>query len=424
MSKTPDKFWLLLVIATVLIAGCIGAPQQRIEPAVTAPPETAMPEVTEAPAEEMEKAPEVAAPAVTIELVDVPTSAVVGHDIRVSWRVIGGDLRATHSAVHYDYESKPGMFGLDIGPAASGYPSLTKDFVSGDFALPMDFSVAFEPDKAGTIYFRAHAIVGGKNYWTDERSVVVKDVPSVEITSIPEKVAQGDVIKVTWMVKGQGLKATHTALHYGKESKAGAFGLDVGPAASGYPSLTAGFLSGEYALPMEFNGEIKAEEAGIIYLRAHAIVDGKHYWTAEKMIEVLQGPGVTLTSLPSKVIVGTDLKISWRVLGDGLTATHTAIHYGYVSKQGTFDLDVGPSAAGYPSLTSEFASGNFALPMDFSTAFKPSAAGTLYLRVHATIGGKHYWTDEKSVTVASLSGGGGYSYSTGSMGGSSGGGYY
>ncbi len=289
----------------------------------------------------------------------------------------------------------------------------------------MDFTDVFKVDKSGVVYFRAHAIVDGKNYWTDEKSVTVKDVPSVEITSIPEKVAQGEVIQVTWIARGQSLKAIHTALHYGLDSKAGTLGLDVGPTVAGYSFLTSEFLSGDYALPMEFKSSIKAEEAGILYIRAHAVVDGKNYWTAEKQIQVLKGPGIEMTSLPTKVIVGTDLTVIWRVFGDGLRATHTAVHYGYQSKPGTFGLDVGPTAAGYTSLTSEFASGDYALPMDFTAAFKPNNAGALYLRAHAIIGGKNYWTDEKIVTVERISSGGGYSYSSG--GGSSGGsmgGYY
>ncbi len=78
MSKT-QVFWVFLVIAEVLISGCIGAPQQKAEE-VMGPSEMPVPEVTEAPMETtMEEAPEAMAPTVSIEYVDVPTIVAVGQ---------------------------------------------------------------------------------------------------------------------------------------------------------------------------------------------------------------------------------------------------------------------------------------------------------------------------------------------------------
>lgn len=367
-------------------------------------------EEMEAPVPGMERVPEaIVMPAVSIELVDYPLSVAVGQDIKVSWNVSGGD-KATHSAVHYGFESKPGTFTLDVGPAGAGYPSLTTEFASGEFALPKDFEAVFKADKAGKLYFRAHAIIGGMNYWTEEKSIEVKGVPGVEIIGIPGKVTLGDSFQVTWIVNGEGLKATHTALHYGMDSRPGTFGLDVGPAGAGYVSLTPEFVSGDYGLPMEFKSTVKAEQAGVLYIRAHAIIDGKNYWTAEKTVEVVRGPGIEITILPSSGSVGSEIKVSWRVFGEGASATHTAVHYSYESKPGTFGLDVGPAGAGYAFLTPQYASGSYALPMDFTVGFRPDAAGKIYLRAHAIIGGMNYWTDERVIQIGSgiYGGGGGY----------------
>ncbi len=421
MTGKISKFLAFFIIAVLLVAGCIGP--REIEAEKTATPEPAMSKVTEAPTEKMEKAPEASMEQkVSIEQVDAPASVFVGQDIRISWRVAGGDLRAMHTAVHYGFESKPGTFGFDVGPAGAGYQSLTTEFVSGEFALPKDFVTIFRVDKAGVVYFRVHAMVDGKNYWTDEKSIVVKEIPSIEITVIPEKVREGETFQVAWVVKGRGLRATHSALHYEADSKPGEIGLDKGPQDVGYPQLTTGFLSGDYALPMEFKAEVKADIVGVLYIRAHVIVDEKHYWTAEKRVEVIRGPGIVITSLPSKVTVGADLKVTWQVFGDDLRATHTAVHYGYESKPGTFGLDVGPAGAGYPSLTTQFASGDFVLPMEFSASFKPDSSGKIYLRAHAIVEGKNYWTEEQVVTVERIVSGG-YSGSGTYSGGTIGGGY-
>ena len=91
----------------------------------------------------------------------------------------------------------------------------------------------------------------------------------------------------TWAVGAPvGHTATHTAIHWGTASRTGALGLAVAPADSGYPSILADYASGSFALPREFSGAVTFPSAGIYYYRAHAIIDGKHYWSSEYTIRV------------------------------------------------------------------------------------------------------------------------------------------
>ncbi len=152
---SPKKVFFLYTILIIISVGCL----QETAPST--------PITTEEPTKEIvETIP-------TIRITEIPTEVPVGGDINIAWTVTGEDLIAVHSAIHYGTESNTGSYGTDLGPPG-GYPSLTREFVSGEFSLPMDFSTSIPTDTAGNIYLRAHAVVEGKNYWTDEAVVAVK----------------------------------------------------------------------------------------------------------------------------------------------------------------------------------------------------------------------------------------------------------
>jgi cytochrome c553 len=109
-------------------------------------------------------------------------------------------------------------------------------------------------------------------------------------------------------------------------------------------------------------------------------------------------PTVTIKNIPASVSEISQIEILWAVSGEGMSASHNEIHYGPKSNPGTLGTDV-DSPAGYSSLTTEFSSGDYQLPMDFSTTITPEGTGTIYLRAHSVIDGKHYWSEEKEVVV-------------------------
>jgi hypothetical protein len=176
---------------------------------------------------------------------------------------------------------------------------MSPEFANGDFPLSMSFTTTFKADEVGTTYFRAHSIVNSKNYWTKERSINVKAPPMeeptdepqiqetiVSITAIPEVVRAEESITVVWTISDEEQNGTYTAIHYSFESHQGRLDSDVGPEESGYGFHITEFNSGTFRLPAEFSTTFTPNKTGIIYLRAHAVVNGKHYWSEERTIVI------------------------------------------------------------------------------------------------------------------------------------------
>lgn len=116
---------------------------------------------------------------------------------------------------------------------------------------------------------------------------------------------------------------------------------------------------------------------------------------------VLQSqPGIysvkTATSAEPNSFIGVDWQVSAPQAG---TITHTAVHWGTISKaDDTFDSETAPGNQ-YTNATTEYSGGSFAIPAAFETNIKTPENGTIYFRVHAMIDGKNYWTNELQVEV-------------------------
>ena len=198
------RLTLILILSlafVILVSGC--APQE-----VAVEPEAAP---TPAPQPEPVAEPEVQ---ITLTLISAPSLAEVGEQISFTWRVEGAQKTIPHTAVHYDYTSHPGTYGTDVAPPASGYPELTPDFASGEFQIPRSFSVGITPDQTGTLYYRLHAIVDGKNYWANERSIsVAEPAPVIGVKEFTIEgddgklypssieVSKGDLVRITFKVR-------------------------------------------------------------------------------------------------------------------------------------------------------------------------------------------------------------------------------
>ncbi len=125
--------------------------------------------------------------------------------------------------------------------------------------------------------------------------------PAVSILSIqPESVEHGGTITVTWRVEGANATIPHTALHYGSASHPGVLTTDVTPQDAKYDQLT---VPKQGAIPATFTDEIVAGESSNLYVRAHAIIAGKNYWTAEYRVPVI--PSSMKTVEKQKVVKET-----------------------------------------------------------------------------------------------------------------------
>lgn len=110
---------------------------------------------------------------------------------------------------------------------------------------------------------------------------------SVAVQSPPASARIGTPTSFAWEVRASvGSTAMHTAIHWGPTSTIGELGTEVAPGAAGYPNLLPDYAQGSYALPRTFSGALTFPSAGTAYYRAHAIIDGKHYWSPEYSVEV------------------------------------------------------------------------------------------------------------------------------------------
>ena len=103
---------------------------------------------------------------------------------------------------------------------------------------------------------------------------------------------------------------------------------------------------------------------------------------------------------PAAAIEGRPFEVAWRVRSPiEATINHTAVHYGPVSQHPPLGL------TSYLYI-SDILSGS--VPADYSTQITIKHAGDypggiLYFRTHAIIEGVSYWSEEKTITVQTIS---------------------
>jgi hypothetical protein len=105
--------------------------------------------------------------------------------------------------------------------------------------------------------------------------------PNMEITEYPETASAGEAIMVSWRVE-QAENATlpvtsGTAVYWSTTSVPD-------------PTSTTEYEDGTDpqpgVLPTDFSGEFTVESDGMLYVRAHAEIQGEDYWSQEVMIMV------------------------------------------------------------------------------------------------------------------------------------------
>ncbi len=161
---------LIAMVSSLIISGCMSTPPQAT------PTPTAMPTATPVPTTSMPTpVPTIPTPPAVyfVEIVNAPATAAAGQSFTVSWRV-NSPVQETinNTAVYYGPDSKSENLTL------SSYPSRTTP-QSG--TIPSNFSANITIGKTGIFYFRAHAIIDGTNYWSDEKTV---NITIPKITSV------------------------------------------------------------------------------------------------------------------------------------------------------------------------------------------------------------------------------------------------
>lgn len=161
---------------------------------------------------------------ISVEILDFPATVEAGKDMAFTWKVNApSGTKATHTGIHYGPNSISGPLGTGISPANSGYPTVVSNFLSGSFDVPNSFSSGGKgPTNVNKIYFRAHAIIDGKNYWSDEKMIIVtqamqttQTVQTKEFTieaddsgfypSSTINVNKNNTVKITFKVRSTGV---------------------------------------------------------------------------------------------------------------------------------------------------------------------------------------------------------------------------
>ncbi len=220
-------------------------------------------------------------------LIDAPKEVTVGKVSTFTWNVDGPPATISHTAAHFGLVSNPGELGKDVKPADTKYTEMVADFASGQFNIPLRFVGNTTIANPGTYYFRIHAVIDGKNYWTDEYTFSAKELSySVSLSNAPTSTTSDVVTNFTWFVDGPPTVINHTAVHFGSVSSPGVLGENVVPEDTEYTNSVKDFITGEYNIPLQFVGNVTIATPGTYFYRAHAVVGGKNYWTDEYSLEV------------------------------------------------------------------------------------------------------------------------------------------
>ena len=158
---------ILFIIGIVLVVGIVLL-QKKDEPQTQ--------NVATSPQASRQETPAQRGSLPNVSFLEIPSRSVAGEQLAVRWEVrTDSSQTIAHTAVHWGTESRKGKkLGKQDGPQAAGYPNLTTKYAKGEFSVPGTFSDSLSvPPDASMLYMRAHAIVNGENYWSNEVAVPV-----------------------------------------------------------------------------------------------------------------------------------------------------------------------------------------------------------------------------------------------------------
>lgn len=223
----------------------------------------------------------------TVTLVDGPKE-VVGGVGTFTWRVDGPATTIPDTEVYFGTVSNPGELKKDVKPADTKYTDFIKDFSNGKYNIPLQFvGNTSGMSTVGTYYYRVHATIKDKHYWSDEYTLEVKKIAEkMVLLDWPKTANANQTVAFTWRVEGMPQTIPTSVIYFGQVSTPGDLGFDVKPEATKYTDYIKDFASGTYNIPLQFVGNTKFPKAGMYYFRGHSVIGGKHYWTAEESVEV------------------------------------------------------------------------------------------------------------------------------------------
>lgn len=222
-----------------------------------------------------------------ITINDLPKEMTEGDLATFTWYVDGPATTIHKSTVYFGLISEKGSFPIETAPSDTKYSDSVKDFLRGDYAIPMTFVGNVTVSTPGTYYARAYAFVDGKNYWSGERSFTVNAAGyEIKIIDLPSKVKLNDTTTFTWDISGPEATAGFIAVVGAKESKPGPLSATVDLSQTPYKVLVEDFTSGVFQIPLRYVGNAVIPEYGVYYIRVLAVVNGKNIWSDEYTLSV------------------------------------------------------------------------------------------------------------------------------------------
>ncbi|MFA6036377.1 MAG: DUF4382 domain-containing protein [Candidatus Micrarchaeia archaeon] len=154
---------------------------------------------------------------VSIRLISMPVGVEANQPVTVRWSIATPvRTETTHTSVHFGYTSVPS------NPTVAAYAYST-EYLTG--TIPGEFSAAMTPSLSGTVYYRAHVVVDGVSYWTEERTMQVG--PAVSANANANAGANGGVNLITGAAGGNAGSSAGS-------SSSGGVGVYAGGSSGGY----------------------------------------------------------------------------------------------------------------------------------------------------------------------------------------------
>jgi hypothetical protein len=326
----------------------------------------------------------------TIEIIERPSvtvtqyadSAFEGEGAQFTWTVSAPAGAVEETAIHWDTSSHAGS--LDI----ASYPHASVWMIGEDDGT---YDVTFEmPTGAGTLYFIAHALVLGEDFYvTEELSIVIHEIPTITVTQAPASAFVGSDVQFVWTVDAPASAVAETAIHWDISSHAG--NLDV----SAYPQASVWMIGEDdqtYDVTFEMPGA-----AGTLYFIAHAIVYDTDFYVAQEMsITIRDLPSVSITDYTDATLMGEEVTFTWEVTGALETDNFiTMLHWSTASHA---DDPVPANYIEHSYGINWKEAGVYTYDLEL-----PEWAGTLYILASADVAGVTYVDPvEISITVKAL----------------------
>lgn len=226
-------------------------------------------------------------------------------------------------------------------------------------------------------------------------------VPTVTFLDGPGDLVEGDIASFTWYINSAPVSIHTTTVYYGTTSDPGVLVTQAAPDQTQYTRALQDFMDGTYGVPLRFVGSVPVSTAGTYFYRGYARIGEKHYWSSERSFVVKSKPNheVKVSNFPTEVVVGENAAFTWDIYGPAATSGFTAIVGGKTSKPGKLETTVDLPQTPYTSLTQDFNSGSFAVPLRFIGNARITDPGVYYFRALAFINGKNIWSEEYSFVV-------------------------